>query len=131
VLYTYKISDIEENTNIETFHPAITVMADGNIINHKDIPKVFALHTNYPNPFNPETTIEFDLPKDASLQLKIYDVTGKLVRTYADGERWDAGYHSVVWDGKDERGKSLSSGMYFYRMITDEFNQTKQMLLLK
>jgi len=94
------------------------------------IPVRFSLKQNYPNPFNPTTTIEFNLTRASNVNLRIYDVTGKLVKTVIN-EWKEVGYHSVVWDGKDKKGKAAASGIYFYRLENDKFSKTKQMLLLR
>lgn len=93
-------------------------------------PKKAALHQNYPNPFNPKTAINFDLPEKQHIDLKIYDVSGKLVRTLVSGEE-DAGYHSIVWDGKDDTGNAVNSGVYIYRIDAENYRETKRMILLK
>ena len=94
------------------------------------IPVRFSLKQNYPNPFNPTTTIEFNLTQALNVNLRIYDLTGKLVKTVIN-EWKEAGYHSAVWDGKDKKGKAAASGIYFYRLENDKFSKTKQMLLLR
>ncbi|MDZ7369799.1 MAG: Ig-like domain-containing protein [candidate division KSB1 bacterium] len=94
------------------------------------LPREFRLAQNYPNPFNPETTIRFDVPKEAYVTLEVYNVLGQRVRTLFK-EKMEAGYHSVVWDGKDDQGLRVSSGVYYYRLHAQEFSDTKKMLLLK
>jgi hypothetical protein len=94
------------------------------------IPQKTALQGNFPNPFNPITTIRFDLAQSGNISLKIYDTMGRLVKNLIDEKR-DAGYHSVIWDGTDERGKSVHSGLYLYRLEVGEINQVKRMLMLK
>ena len=95
------------------------------------IPKVFALANNYPNPFNPATTIKYALPQAADVELTVYNVTGQAVRTLV-AERQNAGRYAVEWDATNDSGHSLSSGMYFYRLeASGEFLETKKMLLLK
>ena len=84
----------------------------------------------YPNPFNPQTTIAFTLRDRGPVSLKVYDVSGQLVRTLAD-EELAAGSHSRVWDGHDGSGKSVASGVYFYKLVTNDFSQTRKMVLLK
>jgi subtilisin family serine protease len=95
-----------------------------------DLPRVYALGANVPNPFNPVTRISFDLPRAASVRLRIYDVRGALVRTLLNEER-KAGQHSVVWNGRDDGDRTLASGVYFYRIETEEFQATRRMVLLK
>ena len=75
------------------------------------IPATFALHQNYPNPFNPLTTIRYDLPHDSHVEIIIYDVLGRQVRTLVN-KQVSAGYHSVVWGGKSDFGIPLGSGLY-------------------
>ncbi|MFA7058134.1 MAG: T9SS type A sorting domain-containing protein, partial [Candidatus Cloacimonadales bacterium] len=86
--------------------------------------------SNYPNPFNPETTISFNNPQTGKVSLSIYNIKGQLVKSLLDDEAI-AGPHSVVWNGKDNRGKSVASGIYFAKIKTGTSTQTKKMLLMK
>ena len=95
-----------------------------------ELPAVFALRGAAPNPFNPSTTIAFDLPRAADVRLAVYDLAGRLVRTLAAG-RMPAGAHRVVWNGRDDRGGTAASGMYLYRLRAGEFDETRRMTLLK
>ncbi len=88
------------------------------------------LISNYPNPFNPETTISFSLAVDADTELAIYNLKGQKVRTMIS-ERLAQGEHKVVWNGKDEAGYPVGSGVYFYRLSSDDTIRTNKMLLLK
>ena len=90
----------------------------------------YSLRENYPNPFNPETDISFILPTRTHASLTIYNIVGKKVVTLANREM-DAGTHTVHWDGRDEAGKPVATGVYFYRLKTDEFEQTQKMVLMK
>ncbi len=94
------------------------------------LPTAFALDQNYPNPFNPTTTIKFALPKDATVTLRVYDVLGRVVRTLVN-QRVSAGYQQVVWDGRNEAGSQVSSGMYIYHISAGAFTSTKKMMMLK
>ena len=95
------------------------------------LPVVFDLANNYPNPFNPATTIKYALPQAADVALTVYNVLGQPVRTLV-AEHQNAGRYAVEWDATNDSGHSLSSGMYFYRMAAGgEFLETKKMLLLK
>ncbi len=94
------------------------------------VPERFALGGNYPNPFNPTTRISFDLPMSSRVLLRIHDVRGMGIRTLVSGAM-AAGFHAVTWDGKDDRGGSVPSGVYFYRIETEGFVDTRKMLLLK
>jgi hypothetical protein len=96
-----------------------------------ELPDRWALHGNAPNPFNPATEIRYSVPDDGGeLSLRIYDVRGRLIRSLVDGEGIP-GERSVTWDGRDERGQAVASGVYFYRLTTAEFTQTRKMALLK
>ncbi|HER43764.1 MAG TPA: T9SS type A sorting domain-containing protein, partial [Candidatus Eisenbacteria bacterium] len=88
------------------------------------------LGQNFPNPFNPSTTIAFDLPRRSRVNLSIYDVQGRPVRTVSDGILPE-GRREVVWDGRDEQGNVVSSGVYFYRLTSGDHSLTRKMVLLK
>lgn len=89
-----------------------------------------ALHQNYPNPFNPHTTISFSLPEMSKASLKVYNLKGQLVRSVINGEL-SAGLHQVLFDGKDEKGRDLSSGIYYYKLDTAGKSISKKMVLCK
>ncbi len=94
------------------------------------LPAAVALHANVPNPFNPRTTIRFELPEPGNAKLAIYDAGGRLVNLLAQGQR-NAGYYDVTWDGKDTRGQSVASGAYYYRLEAAGEAITRKMLLLR
>ena len=95
------------------------------------LPTVFSLADNFPNPFNPATTIQYALPQAADVELTVYNVVGQVVRTLV-AEHQSAGRYAVEWDATNDSGHSLSSGMYFYRLQAgEEFLEVKKMLLLK
>lgn len=94
-------------------------------------PTQYALNQNYPNPFNPTTTISYQLPDDNTLvRLVVYNFNGQMVRTLVDGLQ-DAGVYSVTWDGRNDRGIPVSSGVYLYRISTDKFAQVKKLMMMK
>ncbi len=90
----------------------------------------FVLHPNYPNPFNPETTLRYELPQKAEVRLVIYDVAGRFVRTLVS-ELQPAGSHMVTWDGRNAEGQELASGVYVARFSAGKFTDTVKMLLVK
>jgi flagellar hook capping protein FlgD len=94
------------------------------------VPGVFRV-SNYPNPFNPQTTIAFDLPQRAVASLRIYDVSGRLVRELIAGDELAQGAHSVSWNGRNDRGQALAAGVYFYRLQAGEYLATRRMALIK
>ncbi len=94
-------------------------------------PQEFILYPTYPNPFNPKATISFDLSaRNAKLILPVYNSKGQLIKSLLDNEM-EAGSHSIIWDATNDRGQSVSSGLYFYKMEMDKFSNTKSMILLK
>jgi hypothetical protein len=103
----------------------LAVTGPSGITNQNTLPLNYELQQNYPNPFNPTTNIKFSVPKDGDASLKIYDLKGSLVTTYFSGFI-KAGTYNVDFDGS-----SLSSGIYFYRLTTDGFSETKKMILIK
>ena len=90
----------------------------------------FELFQNYPNPFNPSTTISFDLIKQLKVKIIIYDNLGRKIRELADSF-FTAGIHEVIWDGKDEFGNKLPSGVYYYSLFADKYRAVKKMIILK
>ncbi|MFO8145672.1 MAG: FlgD immunoglobulin-like domain containing protein [Candidatus Syntrophosphaera sp.] len=130
------------NVNAPPYHPD----PDGGVVIFMELQIVFPpvvanddngipaisnmLHQNFPNPFNPETTISFDLPAAGPASLSIYNVKGQLVRTLTEGNL-DFGRHSVVWDGTDNSGQTVTSGLYFYRLTSNGHSESRKMMLLK
>lgn len=101
-------------------------------VGDRDIPAPykFALSQNFPNPFNPVTTIRYEIAAPGDVTLKVYNLLGQEVRTLAAGRR-EAGVYTVVWDGRNEAGSAMASGIYFYRLSTADFVQTRKMVLVK
>ena len=90
----------------------------------------YALHAAYPNPFNPVTTIEYEIGRTGDAKLQIFDLKGQLVRTLADGWHFH-GKHTIEWDGTDNNGSRLASGTYIYRLSSTEVSLSKRITLLK
>jgi len=95
-----------------------------------DIPEVFALHQNYPNPFNPLTSLRYDLPEDGLVNITIFDMVGRVVRTLVNSSQ-TAGFKSVQWNATNNRNEPVSAGLYLYTIQAGEFRQTRKMVLLK
>ncbi len=95
-----------------------------------ELPEAFALSQNYPNPFNPTTTIEFTLPRRVDLTLSVYNLLGRQVRVLLDGS-FPAGSHRAEWDATDYSGSQVASGLYFYRLESSKFIDTRKMLLIR
>ena len=94
------------------------------------LPQTFILKQNYPNPFNPETKIQFMVPTSSNVKIDVLNILGQSVRTLVD-ERLSPGTKEVTWDGLNDNGLQVASGLYFYRIITDNFVDTKKMVLLR
>jgi len=94
------------------------------------VPTEFALQLNYPNPFNPSTTIKYQIANDASVNLDIWNLQGQKIRTLV-GKEQKSGYYSVVWDGRNDAGQTVSTGLYLYRVQAGSFVATHKMLMIK
>ncbi len=94
------------------------------------LPNRFALEQNYPNPFNPSTTIRYSLPTASEVKITVVNMLGRTVATLVDARR-SAGQHEVVWNGRDDAGNAVASGLYLYRLQSENFRATKKMMLLK
>jgi hypothetical protein len=123
----YKVSAVDHVGNeSEPASPGSTTDAGAN-----QIPKVFALHQNVPNPFNPTTTIRYDVPAGGGhVTLKVYDVSGRVVQTLVDAVQ-SAGQKTARWEGRNGRGERVATGIYLYRMEAPGFVETKKMVLLR
>ena len=97
---------------------------------HNETIKNNILHNNYPNPFGPTTTIRFELIQPSHINLAIYDITGKLIKTLLNDKK-ECGSYSLTWDGKDEDNKSMPCGIYLYRLEGEDFIETRKIIFLK
>ena len=89
------------------------------------------LNQNIPNPFNPTTTIKYQVKESGLVRLRIYNVAGQLVKTLVDGHRNSGQLYEATWNGLNNSGQPVASGVYFYKLIATNFTQTKKMILLK
>ena len=108
----------------------ITSLRSDQVARLRSMPDRFELSQNYPNPFNPETVIPFSVPESGSLRFSIFNVLGQEVAVLVDGSV-QAGFHRVVWDGKDQFSRQVASGLYFVRMHSDVFSSVRKMMFLK
>lgn len=123
---------VQQIDGIATIDGRVPLSAEG-LGAGASLPKAFALSQNHPNPFNPSTTINYQVPEDAgfvSFSLNVYDIRGSLVKTLANGVK-GPGYYTAHWNGTDNNGRQLSSGVYFYRFRSDKYTSTRKMVLLK
>jgi len=124
--YHYKVFAVDTHGNRSPY----TLIGPSLVVSVGKTPAAATLEQNIPNPFNPTTTIGFTLDEAADVALRIYDASGRLVRTLADGHR-GASHHTVSWDGRDNAGNTVASGVYFYRLTAGAFADTKKMVLIK
>jgi hypothetical protein len=99
------------------------------VLESSKIPEKMEISQNYPNPFNPETHINYSIPDEGIVKIIIYDSIGRLVKTLVEKKQMK-GHYSVIWDGKSDNGKSVSSGIYFYKFLFNQNLQTNKMILL-
>lgn len=97
---------------------------------HISVPKEFVLNQNFPNPFNPSTTIRYEVPSETRVTIKVYNLLGQEVKTLLDAVK-GSGRYEIQWDGKNKSGKEVASGVYLYRLQADKFVKTRKMLLIK
>ena len=114
---------------ITTDIPTITFVDEDTKVNNL-VPKNYSLEQNYPNPFNPQTRIRYSLPEAGNVTLKIFKVDGEMIKELENTNK-RAGSYEIVWDGTNNNGMKVSSGVYFYQLVTDKFIQTKKLVLLK
>jgi len=119
--YYYKLEDIDASGKSTLHGPVQAQLA---------LPEVYELSQNYPNPFNPTTNIQFQLPKPGVVRLLVYNSLGQVVARLVNGMR-EAGYHTVLWNGRDLHGEHVPSGVYHYRLETEGYVMTKKMVLAK
>jgi flagellar hook assembly protein FlgD len=100
------------------------------LLDAQEIPTNYALEQNYPNPFNMQTEIVYQLPEAGYVTLSIYNSMGQRIRTLVSRNQ-EAGRYAARWNGRDEQGREVSSGIYIYRLETSGFNHVKKMLLIK
>jgi hypothetical protein len=93
-------------------------------------PRTFKLHPNYPNPFNPETTIKYEIPRQEKVRILIYNVLGQVVKELVNDNK-KSGYYTIKWHGTDNLGRQAASGIYFYRINAGKFNLTRKMVLIR
>jgi hypothetical protein len=132
--YYYYIEDVDFSGKTNRSE-IIEVTVDKQSIKKEQIPLKFALLQNYPNPFNPDTWLPYELAADAAVMIRIYDMKGQLVRQLDFGNQ-KAGYYvdkttAAYWDGKDQLGQRVASGIYFYSLKAGDFESVRRMVILK
>ena len=122
--YDYRLSDVDYDGNVE-YH-SLQLMG----VSSTNIPELFILYPNYPNPFTPVTTIRYDVPDDAHVTLTIHDLMGRELITLVDGPK-TAGSRFIQWNARDEQGRAVSAGLYLYTIQVGQYTKTNKMVLIK
>ncbi|MCJ7508474.1 MAG: T9SS type A sorting domain-containing protein, partial [candidate division Zixibacteria bacterium] len=139
VYFDFPLYFIKEGQATQLLHQALSDLGESTGVmkpleveddQKTSLPSEFGLAQNYPNPFNLESNIEYSLPKDCQVKLVIYNILGQKIRTLVNEEQ-KAGHQRISWDGRNDKGEGISSGIYFYRIKAGDFIQTKRMMLLK
>jgi hypothetical protein len=109
---------------------ASVIIENVSILGDNDFPIIYKVHQNHPNPFNPVTTLQYDLPEDGLVNITIHDMMGRQIKTLVKGSQ-TAGYKSTQWNATNDRNEPVSAGLYLYTIEAGDFRQTKKMVLLK
>jgi len=125
----YDCEIVITDSRVETRIP-VTMEITAPSANDNGITGITMLHGNYPNPFNPETTISYSLEQAEAVMLEIYNIKGQKVVTLVNSKQ-SAGDHHIVWQGKDASGNAIGSGIYLYRLLTSEYSSAGKMMLMK
>ena len=130
-VYTYTVRAVFINPDAYSGN-SNEVVVRFHLDDYDEVSTVFIteLGNNYPNPFNPETVINFSLKEDSHVKVDVFNIRGQLINTLVNSEL-TRGQHSVLWNGTDNAGRSVASGIYFYRMTTDSYQATRKMIMLK
>ncbi len=126
----YYVTKDASNIYIYQIKAYISVGTVGNEKTLEVLPSSYSLSQNYPNPFNPSTKIQYTLPENAKVTVRIYDMLGRVIKTLVSGEE-SAGMHQITWNGDNEAGQKVATGIYMYSISTNKFVQTKKMVLMK
>jgi hypothetical protein len=124
------IEDITDYVGLAPDMGAFEYGSTASVNDPNELPQKFALHQNYPNPFNPITTLRYNLPENGLVNITIYDIMGRVVKTLINGSQ-TAGYKTIQWNATNDRNEQVSAGLYLYTIQAGEFRQTKKMVLLK
>jgi hypothetical protein len=127
--YYYRLAAVDYSGNVSIATPALDAHTTG-IFGRTGIPEVFELSANYPNPFNPRTTIPYQIPENCQVNIRVFDLSGRHVQTLVNTFQ-AAGYYDIVWNGSDFRGTEMATGVYFVRMQAGKYIQTMKILYLK
>jgi hypothetical protein len=129
VNYSYSVTAVDTNGN-ESDYSDIVTLSVSTVESRPDIPVHYYLTQNFPNPFNPQTTIKYGLLKAGEVRVIIYDVLGNIVK-FLINQNQPRGHYQVIWNGVNTQNEQVSSGIYYYQIITDDFQDVKKMFLIR
>ncbi len=129
-LVLFAFEDMSMGRSLDVYGQIVSGTQDTDVEDDEFIPTAFEVSPNYPNPFNPETMIRFNIPEKNRVTVTVYDLVGRKIKTLMDGLK-QSGQHQTVWDGMDERGKAVASGIYFYEVRFGSHTQIRKMTLLR
>ena len=127
-MYFYRLRAADYSGNWSDYSEIVQLSTLSN--DNANVAERFMLHQNFPNPFNPITTLRYDLPKDSFVKIRVFDMSGNEVKTLVNGIK-GAGFNSVQWNSTNNQGEPISAGVYLYSIEADDFIQTRKMILLK
>ncbi|OQY39123.1 MAG: hypothetical protein B6226_02515 [Candidatus Cloacimonetes bacterium 4572_65] len=129
--YEYKVVALYED-GLSLFSNIVAFTYDNSVDNDNNSEPIIVtgLNSNYPNPFNPETNISYSVAKSGKVSIRVYNLKGQLVKTLVNREQ-QSGNHNVIWHGTNEQNNTVASGVYFFRMVTEEYTKTNKGILLK
>ena len=128
MMYFYRVRAADYSGNWSDYSEIVQLSTLSN--DNANVAERFMLHQNFPNPFNPITTLRYDLPKDSFVIIRVFDMSGNEVKTLVN-ETKGAGFNSVQWNAINNQGEPISAGVYLYSIEADDFIQTRKMILLK
>jgi hypothetical protein len=118
--------EVEGKLQVESITPRFEAHVE---LKGSVLPEEYALSQNFPNPFNPSTSFTLSLPEASDYSIRIFNITGQMVKTYAG--HLEAGNHTITWDGSNQQGGKVASGVYFYKAEASQFTETRKMMMLK
>jgi hypothetical protein len=129
ISYSYAVTATDHSGNESDYSESVTISITG-IETESNVPLHYYLSQNYPNPFNPETTIKYGLLNAGEVKIRIFDVLGNIVQELVD-QKLNKGHHQVIWNGSNRQNEQVSSGIYYYQIITNDFQDIKKMILVR
>ena len=129
--YYWSVQAIDANYAGSPFASEQVFSSPVSEVGDSGVPSRFALGAAVPNPFNPMTTIHFEVSEPSRVTIRVFDLSGRAIDTLVQGEKYGAGEHSAIWNGQDASGRQVAAGVYFYRFEAGGYSETRRMALVK